>query len=165
MAEVILRPATTNDASALLRLIWALAEYEKLSPLFVFTEEEITKRVLSDDSRARAVIAHIGDTAVGFAIYYYNTSTFFELNWMMLEAIYVAPVARKLGIGRHIFQQLAMQAAASGCVRMEWSVLCWNQSAIDFYAKLGATPCTQWHQYRLEGAALLAMADPSTPHA
>jgi GNAT superfamily N-acetyltransferase len=161
MAEVILRPAITDDTPTLLHLIRALAEYEKLSPQFVFTEQEIQKRLLDENSKARAVIAEVNGTAVGFAIYFYNTSTFFDLNWMVLEAIYVAPVARKLGIGRHIFHQLASQAAASGCIRMEWSVLGWNQSAIDFYAKIGATPCTQWHQYRLEGDALLTLANPS----
>ena len=159
MAEVILRPATNGDAPSLLHLIRSLAEYEQLSPEFVFTEAEIQKRLLDTDSKARAVIAEVGGTAVGFAIYFYNTSTFFELSWMVIEAIYVAPVARKVGIGRHIFQQLATQAAESGCIRVEWSVLGWNQAAIDFYAKIGATPCTQWYQYRLEGNALAALAN------
>lgn len=162
MAEVILRPATTGDAPALLHLIRSLAKYEKLSPQFVFTEAEVQKRLLNENSKARAVIAEVGGTAVGFSIYFYNTSTFFDLNWMVIEAIYVAPVARKLGIGRHMFQQLARQAAESGCIRVEWSVLGWNQSAIDFYAKIGAKPCTQWHQYRLEGDALAAMSAPTT---
>lgn len=158
MPEITLRAANSKDAPALLRLIRALAAYEKMSPDIPFTEAEVQARLLQPDSRTHTVIAEAAGEPIGFALYYYGAATFFDVRWLVIEAIYVDSPMRKLGIGTHILRQLAAKAVGEGCVRVEWSVLAWNQPAIDFYERMGATPRNDFLNYRLEGEALRVLA-------
>ena len=99
------------------------------------------------------------DQAVGFAVFFYNYSTWLGKRGVYLEDLYVTPKARGKGAGRHLLQYLAHHAVTEGCGRFEWSVLDWNQPAIDFYQQLGAKPMSEWIGYRLEGDALQALAE------
>ncbi len=97
-------------------------------------------------------------TAIGFAVYFFNYSTWQGRNGLYLEDLYVDPAARGSGAGKALLQHLARTAVDKDCGRFEWSVLDWNQPAIDFYESLGALPQGEWVRYRLTGDALLRLA-------
>lgn len=156
-SPVIVRTAQRDDASALLRLTRALAEYEGISPDVVFTEAVIAQRLLSDTRTATALLAEVDSVPVGFAIYY-GMSTFFNIRWMVMEALFVDPSARHRGIGRRLMQALAAKAVADGCARMEWSVMAGNPSAIAFYASIGENPSDGIKTYRASSETLKRMA-------
>ena len=98
------------------------------------------------------------DTPIGFALYFYNFSTWLGRHGLYLEDLYVTPEHRGKGAGKALLKHLARIAVAEGCGRFEWSVLDWNQPAIDFYESMGAKPQSEWVGYRLTGDALRALA-------
>ncbi|MDA8052195.1 MAG: GNAT family N-acetyltransferase [Rhodospirillales bacterium] len=153
-----LRPAALADTGALLSLIRALAEYERLLHEVRATEADLRAALFGKPARAGALLAEAGGKAVGFALWYYTYSTFTGRPGLYLEDIYVEPAHRGRGIGRAIFRHLAHRAEADGCTRLEWSVLDWNAPAQRFYAGLGAEPMSEWTVHRLEGPALAALA-------
>lgn len=153
-----LRDATPADVDVVLSLIRALARYEKLEHEVVATPELIRDALFSDPPRAHGVIADAGGRAVGFAIWFYNFSTFVGRPGLYLEDLYVEPAFRKLGIGRAFLKYLAARAAREGCGRLEWAVLNWNEPAIKFYEQLGSVAMNDWHVRRLSGESLKALA-------
>jgi GNAT superfamily N-acetyltransferase len=153
-----LRPATEEDAPALLRLIRALAEYERLQHEVRATESDLRAALSGTPWRAAALLAEIGGAPVGFAFWFYNFSSFTGRPGLYLEDLYVEPAHRGHGIGRAMFRYLAVRAAAEGCACLEWAVLDWNAPALEFYASLGAQPMAEWTVHRLSGRALAALA-------
>jgi hypothetical protein len=151
-----IRPATAVDTALILAFIRGLADYEKLAHEVEATEEKIRATLFPADARpaAECVLAFDGDAPAGFAIYFTNYSTFLAKPGLYLEDLFVAPAHRGRGIGKALLLHLARLANARGCGRMEWSVLDWNQPAIDFYESLGAERKTDWTICRLTGAAL-----------
>jgi GNAT superfamily N-acetyltransferase len=157
-AAAVLRLATVEDVPTILGLITALAEYERLGDEVVATEDGLRASLFGTPARAEALLAEIAGSPVGFALWYYNFSTFQGLHGLFLEDIFVDPDHRGAGIGRMIFRFLAQRAIAQGCGRMDWDVLNWNTPAIRFYRSIGAHPRDGWTRQRLTGRALEALA-------
>jgi predicted acetyltransferase len=117
------------------------------------------------EPQARALICRVGGVAVGFAVYFFNYSTWQGRHGLYLEDLYVSPAHRNAGAGKALLQHLARIAVEKGCGRFEWSVLDWNEPAIQFYRSIGAVPMDEWVRYRLTGQALAdfaATADPAS---
>ncbi|HVH25203.1 MAG TPA: GNAT family N-acetyltransferase [Vicinamibacterales bacterium] len=160
LPDLRIEPATESDVPLILSLIKALAEYERMSAEVTTDEEAIRASLFGPTRSAEAAIARVGAHAVGFAVWFHNYSTFLGRRGLYLEDVFVLPEWRSRGIGRALLVHLAQIAAARGCLRMEWSVLRWNESAIAFYRGLGATPMDDWTVYRLTGEALASLAGP-----
>jgi len=157
-ADVRIEAATARDVPVLLRLIKALADYEKLSDAVVATEDRMRETLFGAAPQAEAVIAYADGEPVGIAIWVHNYSTFLGRRGLYLEDLFVLPKWRGHGIGKALLVHLAGIAVARGCGRMEWSVLDWNEPAIGFYKSLGAVPMDEWTVFRLTGDALTALA-------
>jgi GNAT superfamily N-acetyltransferase len=158
---MIIRPVEKKDVQTLLDLIKQLAVYEKLADQVTATEALLIKNGFSDRPGFKALLAEMQEgnqtTAVGFAVYFFTFSTFVGKTSLYLEDIYVSPQYRRMGIGMALFKNLIEIAKENDCGRMEWSVLNWNQSAIQFYLSLGAKPMSDWTVYRLDRTALSAL--------
>jgi GNAT superfamily N-acetyltransferase len=150
-------PATEADVPLILRLISALGEYERLSHQVVATEAALRETLFGEKPAAEVVIAYVDDVPAGFALWFHNYSTFLAKPGLYLEDLFVVPEWRGQGIGRRLLSHLASVAVERGCGRMEWSVLDWNESAIGFYRKLGATLLEDWRICRLTGETLAAL--------
>jgi len=159
-----LRPATPADIPKIYALIQALADYERLRQEMQMTPAQLEQALFGDPRYAEVLLAEwSGETmaeVVGFALYYFTFSTFVGRPTLYLEDLFVQPDYRGRGIGKHLFSALVKTAQARGCGRMEWSVLKWNQPAIDFYEQLGAIPMDAWTTYRLTAAALADFPHP-----
>ncbi len=156
-----IRPALRDDVPAILGLIRELAEYEKLTHLLAASEADIDRELFGECPVAEALVARTGGNTVAFALYFHNMSTFLGRRGLWLEDLYVRPDYRRAGIGEALLRSVARIAAERGCGRFEWSVLDWNQPAIDFYRKLGADILPDWRVCRVTGPALAALAHPS----
>ncbi len=159
MHRIEIREARVEDAALILRFIKELAEYEKEPQAVVATEASIETSIFGANSTVDAVICLINDEPVGFAVYFYNYSTWMGRNGMYLEDLYVSPEYRSFGAGKAILKHLANIAVSRGCGRFEWSVLDWNEPAIQFYESIGARPMEGWTVYRLSGEELVALAE------
>jgi len=159
-ADAVLRMATVEDVPIILGFVRALAVYEHLEDEVLATEADFHQSLFGAPARAEALLAEIGGEPVGFAVWFYNFSTFRGRHGLFLEDIFVDPAHRGAGIGRGIFRFLAQRAIAQGCARMDWDVLNWNSTAIRFYRSLGAHPLDGWTRQRLTGRALEALARP-----
>jgi len=157
-ADAVLRMATVEDVPIILGFVRALAVYEHLEDEVLATEADFHQSLFGAPARAEALLAEIGGEPVGFAVWFYNFSTFRGRHGLFLEDIFVDPAHRGAGIGRAIFRFLAQRAIAQGCARMDWDVLNWNSTAIRFYRSLGAHPLDGWTRQRLTGRALEALA-------
>jgi GNAT superfamily N-acetyltransferase len=149
-----IRPARPDDCAHILALIRELAEYEKLAHEVETTEEKLRATLFANPPAAHCVLAFADGQPAGFAIYFFNYSTFLAKPGLYLEDLFVKPAQRGSGIGKALLLHLAKIANARGCGRMEWSVLDWNEPAIGFYKKLGAVPMSEWTVFRLTGPAL-----------
>jgi GNAT superfamily N-acetyltransferase len=154
----VLRDARPEDLPEVVRLVRALAEYEKLLHEVVATEDDYRAAMFGPNPRVHATLAEAEGRAVGAAIWFFNFSTFTGRPGLYLEDIFVEPAHRGLGIGKAFFRYLAARAVAEGCARMEWQVLDWNEPAIRFYESLGARGMNEWRVRRLAGDALKALA-------
>jgi GNAT superfamily N-acetyltransferase len=153
-----LRPAKAADCGDIARLVRALAEYEKLAADAKATADDFRTAMFGDTPRAAAALAIVDGNTVGFALWFYNFSTFQGRAGLYVEDVFVEPAHRGAGIGRAFFRMMAARAVEEGCGRMEWSVLDWNKPAIDFYRALGAEPMSEWTVQRLSGDTLRALA-------
>lgn len=146
----------------MLELIYGLAEYERLTHLFECTADRLHENLFGPRPNAQAIIAWANEpnvnTAAGFALYFYNFSTFLGRKGLYLEDLYVRPEYRSQGCGRALLVTLARVAESQGCGRFEWSVLDWNTRAQQFYEGLGATVLPDWRIVRVTGAALSTLA-------
>lgn len=154
-----IRPATPADTPLILQFIRELAEYEKLLHEVVATEDILQQTLFGDQAKAYVAIAEWDGEPVGFALYFYNFSTFLGKPGIYLEDLYVRPELRGKGIGKALLAYLAHKALEKGCGRLEWWVLDWNKPSIAFYKSIGAEAMDEWTVYRLSGEALDALAD------
>jgi GNAT superfamily N-acetyltransferase len=157
-----IRPATTADVPIILELIRALATYERAPNEVTATEDGLNKVLFGEKPAAEVLLAFEDETAVGFAVFFHNFSTWLGRPGLYLEDLFVRPEDRGKGYGRALLIHLAKIARDRGCGRMEWAVLDWNDPAIQFYHKLGAKPMEEWTVFRLtrDGIAKLADAAP-----
>ena len=158
MGAFSIRSATAEDVATVLRLIRALADYEKLAHEVVATEDSLQEALFSAKPDAECVIAREGERPVGFALFFNNFSTFRGRRGLYLEDLFVEPDCRGKGYGRALLAHLASLAIARSCARFEWSVLDWNAPAIGFYRSLGANVMDEWRICRLSGDALQQLA-------
>jgi GNAT superfamily N-acetyltransferase len=154
----VLRDARPDDIPAILRLIRALAEYEKLLGRFENDEEKLRDTLFGATPRAFCSVAEIADEPVGYAIWLYSYSTFTGCHGIYLEDLFVVPGHRGAGIGKAFLKMLAGRCAAEGLGRIDWAVLDWNEPSIAFYRSLGATPSEGWIGFGLRGEALARLA-------
>jgi GNAT superfamily N-acetyltransferase len=155
---VTIRSARPDEAGLVLGFIRDLAEYEKLSHEMVATEQGIADVLFAPNPRAFCDIAEIDGKPVGFALWFYNFSTFVGRCGIYLEDLYVLPEARGSGAGKALLQRLAQRCVEQELGRLEWSVLDWNAPAIGFYDSLGAGAMDGWTVRRLDGEALKRLA-------
>ena len=157
-----IRPATVSDVPVILELIRALATYERAPDEVTATEKSLTEVLFGEKPAAEVLLAFENETAVGFAVFFHNFSTWLGRPGLYLEDLFVRPEDRGKGYGRALLIHLAKIARERGCGRMEWAVLDWNGSAIEFYRKLGAKPMDDWTVFRLtrDGIAKLANSPP-----
>ena len=153
MNHVKIRKAERQDVPLLLKFIRGIAHYEKLENEVVATAD-VLEREIFDEHRAEAVFAVVEGHEVGFALYFYNFSTFIGHSGLYLEDLFVWPDERGKGYGKALLLYLVKIAREHRCGRMEWTCLDWNQPRIDFYLSLGAVPMKDWTNYRLDAAAL-----------
>lgn len=144
-----IRFATIKDAKSILLLIEELSIYEKLHTEFINTEEKIKKYLFGETKFAEVLIAEIDEKPVGFALFFHNYSTFVGKPGIYLEDLFVKSEMRGKGIGKKLFLEIIKIAKSRDCGRVEWSVLNWNKTAINFYLNLGAVPMDEWTVYRL----------------
>jgi GNAT superfamily N-acetyltransferase len=153
-----IRAAESRDLDAIVRLIAGLAEFERLTHLLEVTPEKLGPHLFGERPVAEALVVDRGGTLVAFALFFTNFSTFLARPGLYLEDLFVLPEHRGEGIGEALLTRLAQLAAERGCGRFEWSVLDWNESAIRFYERMGATVMPDWRICRVAGEALAAFA-------
>ncbi|MPW17123.1 GNAT family N-acetyltransferase [Paraburkholderia sp. CNPSo 3157] len=153
-----IRAATPADVGAMLALMRELAEFEKLTHLFIATEEGVHDALFGARPSAEALVADRDGKIIGYALFFHNYSTFLGRRGLYLEDLYVQPAERGTGLGSTMLRHLAALAVERQCGRFEWSVLDWNQTAIDFYQKMGATVLPDWRIVRVTGDALEQLA-------
>jgi GNAT superfamily N-acetyltransferase len=156
--QITLRPAVASDCALVLSFIRDLASYEQLMTEFQATEEKLQATLFSEKPPAECLLAFVDGAPAAFAVFYTNYSTFVAKPGIYVEDLFVKPAFRKRGIGRAILAHVGALANERGCGRVEWTVLDWNEPAIDFYASLGAAPMADWRLCRLTGDALAKFA-------
>jgi GNAT superfamily N-acetyltransferase len=156
---ISVRPARPDDTSTIVDLIRGLADYEKLSHEVKITEADLAAALFGKVPRIFCDIAEAGGRLVGYALWFYNYSTFEGGFGLYLEDIFVLPEARGTGAGKALMRHLAQRCRDEGLGRLEWQVLDWNAPAIAFYGRLGATAGPEWIPRRLSGAALARLAE------
>lgn len=154
---VTLRDAGPADAGLIAGFVRALAEYEKLEHEAVARDADFATAL--ESGTVAALIAEQAGAPIGFALWFRTFSTFTGKPGLYLEDLFVLPAHRGKGVGRMILRDLARRALASGCARLEWSVLDWNTPAVDFYRAIGARPMDEWTVQRMDLAALAALAE------
>jgi GNAT superfamily N-acetyltransferase len=154
----VTRPALPNDVPAIVDMIRELADYEKLLHEAKATVADVTAALFGPRPVAEALVAETEVTKAAFALFFSTFSTFVGKPGIYLEDIYVRPQHRGQGIGKALFRHIARLAVERGCGRLEWSVLDWNEPALAFYRRLGATPMSDWTMQRLAGDALAKVA-------
>src|ERR1700758_2344769 len=162
-ANFTVRPAMVADVPVILELIRALATYERAPNEVTATENGLVEVLFGEKPAAEVLLAFENETAVGFAVFFHNFSTWLGRPGLYLEDLFVRPEHRGKGYGRALLIDLARIARDRDCGRMEWAVLNWNEPAIQFYRKLGAKPLDEWTVFRLtrDGIARLAEAEPT----
>ena len=157
--EIAIVRATRNDVRLIRQFILELAEYEKALPGEApVTEKDLDETLFGERPAAEVIIAYVAGEPVGFALFFHNYSTWLGKRGIYLEDLFVRPRARKLGVGFALFRELARIAVERDCGRMDWSVLTWNQLAIDFYKRIGAKEQEEWTTFRLTGEPLQRLA-------
>jgi GNAT superfamily N-acetyltransferase len=154
-----IRPATASDAALIFRFIRELAEYERLAHEVDATESDIANALFGPNPRVFAEIAEWEGEPAGFALWFYNFSTFRGRHGIYLEDLFVRPELRSKGIGRALLRHLAGRCVAEGLARLEWWVLDWNEPALKVYRSIGAMPMDEWTVQRVTGEALQRLAE------
>ena len=159
VANFKIRPARLEDVWIILQLIRDLATYERAPDEVVATEEQLLDVLFGERPVAEVLLAFEAESAVGFAVYFYNFSTWLGRAGLYLEDLFVKPEKRGKGYGRALLVELAKIARDRGCGRMEWAVLDWNEPAIKFYRTLGAQPMHEWTVFRLTRDEIAGLAN------
>jgi GNAT superfamily N-acetyltransferase len=152
-------PATRNDIPLIRQFILELAEYERARPGEApVTERDLDQTLFGERPAAEVLIAYLGDQPAGFALFFHNYSTWLGKRGIYLEDLFVRPLFRKHGVGFALLRELARIAVDRDCGRLDWSVLNWNELAINFYKQIGAKHMDEWSTFRLTGDALARVA-------
>ena len=159
MQKFTIRPATVADLPVILKLIRALADYERASNEVVATEEILGETLFGKRPAAEVLLLFEDGAAAGFALFFHNFSTWIGRPGLYLEDLFVRPEHRGKGYGRALLIELAKIARGRNCGRLEWAVLNWNEPAIQFYQKLGAKPMHEWTVFRLTRDEIVRLAD------
>ena len=158
MSVVTVRPARPSDADRVLELVDALADYEKLPRPDADARARLRRDGFCPAPRVSLLVGERDRAIAGYALFFETYSSFLARPTLYLEDLFVHPDQRKCGLGLALFRAVAGEAVERQCGRMEWSVLTWNQLAIDFYERLGAARMEEWRTFRLTGDALAAVA-------
>ena len=153
-----IRDATRDDAPQILAFIRALAEYEREPDAVNATVDDLLRDGFGPQPFYRCLMAELDQKPVGFALYFFNYSTWLGRPGLYLEDLFVPPDLRGKGIGKALLQRVAQIAVENHCPRLQWEVLDWNTPAIDFYRAMGAEFLDEWRNVRVSGDALLALA-------
>jgi len=157
--SVTIRPAAPAESGLVFAFVRELAAYERLAHEVDATEEAVAAALFGPNPRVFADLALWNGEPAGFALWFYNFSTFRGRHGIYLEDLFVRPAFRGHGIGRALLRHLARRCRAEGLARLEWWVLDWNEPALRFYRSLGAVPMGEWTVQRVTGAALERLAD------
>ena len=158
LSNLNILPATEADVPVILDFIRKLAEYEKLSHEVTATEAQLRENLFGPQPAAEAILARLGEKPVGFALFFTNFSTFAGRPGIWLEDLFVLQEHRGRGIGESLIRAVASIAVERNCGGLEWTVLDWNEPAIELYRKLGAKAMTDWTTQRVAGEALNRLA-------
>ncbi len=150
--------AGESDIPLILHFIKDLAVYERMRDECVATEAKLRSTLFGQNPAAEVLIARLDGNPVGFALFFHSYSTFLAQRGIYLEDLFVDPSARGKGIGFGLLSELARLAVERDCGRLEWAVLNWNDLAIDFYKRIGATALDEWTTFRLAGESLHSIA-------
>ena len=153
-----LRVASAADAKSILSFIHALAAYEREPAAVEVTEAELREQLSEPVPPFECLLAEVDAVPAGFALFFHTYSTWRGRRGIWLEDLFVLPTQRRRGVGRALLQRVAAIALERNCARFEWSVLDWNQPAIDFYRSLGAQMMDEWTICRVSHAALERLA-------
>lgn len=156
--EAVIRPAKPGDETLVCEFIRELAEYERLAHEVEVTEDKIAAALFGPSPRVFCDLAEVSGEPAGFALWFYNFSTFLARPGIYLEDLFVRPPFRGRGLGKALLGHLARRAMAKECGRLEWWVLDWNTPSIEFYKALGAVPMNDWTVFRVTGEALSKLA-------
>ena len=159
MPAFSIRAAQPSDSEQILKFVTELATFEKAADEVEASVADIERTLFGDSATSHCILCEQDNQPVGFAVYFYNYSTWQGRNGLYLEDLYITPEFRGKGAGTEVLKYLARHAIANNCGRFEWSVLDWNQPAIDFYESLGAVAKSEWLGYRLSGDALTHFAN------
>ena len=157
MEQLAFRPAVPGDEELILQMIQELARYEELEHQVV-ADCQTLHHWIFEKGGAQVLFAMVNGQEVGFALYFYNFSTFLGRENLYLEDLYVTPAWRGRGIGLRLIRRVAGQAVQEGCRRLDWVCLDWNRPSREFYEKLGAHAMPWWVGYRAENEALIQLA-------
>ena len=157
--SVTIRPAAPAEAGLVFAFVRELAAYERLAHEVDATEETVAAALFGPNPRVFADLALWNGAPAGFALWFYNFSTFRGRHGIYLEDLFVRPAFRGHGIGRALLRHLARRCRAEGLARLEWWVLDWNEPALGFYRSLGAVPMDEWTVQRVTGEALERLAE------
>lgn len=156
--STLIRRAERADARLILDMIAELAEYEKALHEVIASQQDIEETLFASDSKSEAVICEINGEPAGYAVFFTSYSTWLGKSGIYLEDLYISPRFRGQKAGKTLLRHIACLAVERQCGRLEWSVLDWNQPAIDFYKSIGAAPQDEWVRYRMEGDVLTDFA-------
>lgn len=156
--SVIIRDAVSSDAQTILDFIIELAVYEKAEHEVKTNVEQTREAIFGDNSTVKALICEENGVAIGYAVYFYNYSTWLGKKGIYLEDLYITELKRGNGAGKKMLKHLAKKALNEKCGRFEWSCLDWNTPSREFYESLGAKSQDEWIGYRLEGKTLEGFA-------
>ncbi len=155
----IIRAARPGDEDAILEMLWAFAQFEKLTHIFNLAREIIARDFIGPNARVNCEVAECDGKLAGLMIWYRTYGTFEATPYLYLEDVYVMPEFRLRGIGRAFLKRLAQQAIKEGTPRIDWIVLDWNTPAIEFYHRIGAKLAEEWRMCRITGTALANLAE------
>jgi GNAT superfamily N-acetyltransferase len=159
-ARITIRPATPEDAGSYLRLVEALAIYEKMPPPDAQAKTRLIEHLFGARPYYKLLVAHDNGLLVGYAAYLHTYSTFLARPSLYLEDLFVLPEYRSLKVGHRLFATIARIARAEGCGRVDFLVLRWNKLALDFYAKHGVKNLAEdWALHRVEGDEIQQVAE------
>ena len=159
MTSLIIRDIEERDLPQIMRFVRELAIYEKAEHEVVADEEDLRRMLFAEQPKVFGLMCEAAGQAVGFAIYFYNFSTWLGKHGVYLEDLYVTPESRGLGAGKALLKRLAEIAVENDCGRVEWWVLDWNEPAIKFYESFGAKAMDEWTVFRLTGDELTEFAE------
>lgn len=154
MSKINIREAQEEDSKTIYDFIVELAVYENAKDEVKTTILQTKEAIFSKNSSVKALICEEDDIAIGYAVYFYNYSTWLGKNGIYLEDLYISKEKRGLGAGKTMLKYLANKALIEDCGRFEWSCLDWNTPSREFYENLGAKAQNEWIGYRLEGKSL-----------